>query len=108
MYGHSPLMFSRLIFLLSLLNALSAPTNNGHTLFSSWKLFFTECIAASMPDSRLAYVNIIPAAQVVSSFNNLVIVLLMFWRRNSPAPTGLMTLSFFFSGTSLHVRRVDM
>jgi len=68
----------------------------------------TECIAGYMPDFSVAHICSVPAAQMLSSFNNIVIVLPMLWRRHSPTPTGLMPLSFFFSGTSLHARRVDM
>ena len=38
----------------------------------------------------------------------LVIVLLVIWHWHSPTPAGLMSLSFFFSGTHLHARSVDM
>ena len=44
----------------------------------------------------------------MSSFRSPVIVLLMIHLRHSPTPTGLMPLSIFLSGTSLHARRVDM
>ena len=44
MGGHSLLMFSRLTFLLSLLKALSASTNNRHSLLSSSKLFLFSAI----------------------------------------------------------------
>jgi len=101
-------MFSRLTFLLSLLKALSTSTNSRHSLLSSSKLFLTSCIAASMPDSSPAHVCSVPTACVMSSFGSPVIVLPMIRHRHSPTPTGLMPLSFFFSGTSLHARRVDM
>jgi len=45
---------------------------------------------------------------MMSSFSNPVIVLLMIHRKHSPTPTGLMPVSFFFRGTSLHARRVDV
>jgi len=101
-------MFSRLTFLLSLLKALSASTNSRHSLLSSLKLFLAACIAASVPDSSPAHVCSVSTACMMSSFSSSVIVLLMIRCKHSPTPTGLMLLSFFFSGTSLHARRVDM
>ena len=100
-------IYSHCLFL-SLLNAFFASTNSSYSLFLSWKLFLTECIVASTPDSSLANVLSVPAAKMMSSFSNLVIVLPVICHRRSPLPTGLMPLSFFFSGTCLHARRVDM
>jgi len=74
------------------------------------------------PDSSPAHVCSVPTAWMMSSFSSPVIVLLitlfcvlivfevllMIRHRHSSAPTGLMPLSFFFTETSLHVRRVDM
>ena len=110
MGGHSLLMFSRLTFLLSLFKALSASTNSRHSLLFSSKRFLTAYIAASMPDSSPAHVCSvsIPTACMMSSFSSPVIVLPMIHRKHSPTPTGLMLLFFFFSGISLHARRVDM
>ena len=45
---------------------------------------------------------------MMSSFSSPVIVLSMICCRHSSTPTGLMPLSFFFSGISLHIRRVNM
>ena len=100
--------FSRLTFLLTLLNAFSASPTSRHSLFLSWKLFLTEYIVASMPDYSPAHVCSVPASRMMSSSSNLVIALPMICRGHSPTPTGLMPLSFFFSGTSLHARRADM
>jgi len=35
----------------------------------------TECIAGYMPDFSVAHICSVPAAQMLSSFNNIVIVL---------------------------------
>ena len=77
-------------------------------LFSSSYLFFTVCIAASMPDSCPAHTCRVPTAWVMSSFGSPVNVLALIRRRHSPTATGLMLLSFFVSGTSLHAGKVDM
>jgi len=59
-----------------------------------------------MPDSSPIHVCSIPTVQV-SAFSSPVIVLPMIRRRHSLTLTGLVPMSSFFNGTSLHARRID-
>ena len=61
-----------------------------------------------MPDSRPAHICGVPTAWMMSSFGSPVIVLALIRRRHSPTATGLMLLSFFFRGISLHAGKIDM
>jgi len=101
-------MFLRLIFFLNLLNALPASNKQQAFIVVILETFPSECITVSMPDSSLAHVCSVLAARMMSSFNNLVIVLLMIGIGIHQHLLAQCHCLPFFGGTSLYARRVDM
>ena len=92
-----------------LVNAEYAAWGSSCAYFESNSRSFTQTSTLfSIPDSSPAHVCSVPTARMISSFRSHVIVLPMIRRKHLPIPTGLMPLSFFLSGTSLHARKVDM
>jgi len=107
---HKALMFSWLTFLLSLLNAFSTSSNNRNSLFSSWKLFLAECILllpCMIPIQHTCLLSIVFLLHKWCFPFTILWLLLYQWfiiSIDQHLYIGLMPLSFFFNGSSLHVK----